>query len=130
MSLFRVRPYAQTDEGFIYSTWLKGLYYGNDWFHEIPKDTFFKNYHKVIELIIKRPDCEISCAVLKQDEDVILSFIVVEKTTLHWIYTKEAWRKFGLARMLIPEGIETVTSLTKVGKAIKPYKWKFNPFLI
>lgn len=130
MSLFVIRPYQPSDENFVYSTWLKGLYYGNEWFHEIPKDLYFKKYHQIIERILARPTCEIICAVLKEDEDVILSFAVYEGKTLHWVFTKSAWRKFGLAKMVIPECITQVSIITKVGKAIKPKQWEFNPFLI
>lgn len=133
MSLFIVRPYQSTDESFVYSTWLKGLYYGNDWFKEIERDTYFKKYHQVIENVLSRPNVSIRCACLKEDPDVILSYAVLEKNdveyTLHWIFTKSGWRKLGLSKLILPE-VSHVSTLTKVGRAIKPAQWKFDPFLI
>lgn len=121
-------------EKIIYSTWLKGLYYGNDWFKEMPSKIYFKHYHKVIERILNRPHVVIRFAYLKEDQDIIVSYAVLEKAfgsnILHWVFTKSAWRKFGIAKLLLSEKIDYYTSLTKIGKNIKPIEWEFNPFLI
>lgn len=122
------------DEAFIFSTWLKGLYYGNSWFREIEKSVFMENYHKLIEATIKRPGVEVSIACLRQDEGTILGYSVVERnrSAIHWVYVKEVWRKFGLMKRLIPQDQKwvCVTHLTTVGKAVKPKEIKFNPFIV
>lgn len=128
--LVTIRDFAEADSSFIFATWLKGLYYGNYFFREIDKDTFFKCYHRVIEKILLKPESFIAVSCLKEDEDVILGYAVCEPEVLHWVFIKDAWRKLGLAKDLVPKDIKYVTHLTEVGANIKPKEWKFNPFLI
>lgn len=125
--LILTRDSSPEDMNFIYSTWLRGLYFGNDWFREIDQDTYFKAYQLVVEQVLTRSKVQVIC--LRDDHDTILSYCVSEGTKLHYIFTKPVWRKFGLAKQLIPKDIDTVTHLTNVGRSIKPKGWKFNPFL-
>lgn len=133
--LMTLRVYdTKNDKNFIFSTWLRGLRYGNDWFLSVNNDVYFECYHKVIERILAHPDAQVVVACLKDDPEVILGYSVTrfinDKTVLDWVFVKKAWRSIGIAKALVPEKIETVTHLTKVGKAIlskSPYV--FNPFL-
>ena len=127
---FEIRSSYESDRNFIYSTWLRGLYYGNDWFKEIPSDIFYKNYQLVIDEILKRPKTQISITCLIDDKDVILGYSVFEESTLHYIFVKDSWRKMGIAKMLAPNPITVCTHLTSVGKNLKKkYNIIFNPFI-
>lgn len=130
--LIRYRPLILSDKNFIYSTWLKGLYYGNNWFREIDKETYFKHYSQIIQHILMRPNVYVNTACLKDDIEVILAYSVLEATgmdtTLHWVFTKASWRDLGIAKKLIPANVTTCSHLTKVGRSLKPKEWKFNPF--
>lgn len=117
------------DRNWIHSTWLRGLYYGNAWFREIDKEAYFTHYSKILMDILSRPTLDIKIACLKEDPDVTLGYSVFESIVLHYIFVKPAWREIGIAKDLLPSKIEFVTHLTKVGKAIKPKEFKFNPFL-
>lgn len=128
--LVSLRKGEKEDLNLIYSTWLKGLYYGNDWFREIDKDIYFKYYQKVLNKILENETINITIACLKDQQDVVLGYSVSEALVLHWIFVKEPWRGIGLARDLLPSTILTVTHLTKVGRSIKPKDILFNPFLI
>lgn len=133
-NLIEIRDLKPLDVHFVYATWLKGLYYGNDWFREIPQDLYFERYHPVVGAILKKPGVFVRVACLKDETDVILGYAVLERktdtaTTLHWAFTKQAWRKIGIMKSLIPEGVTQVSHLTKIGKALKPTHWQFNPFL-
>jgi hypothetical protein len=127
--LIFLRDYAATDEALVYQTWLKGLYYGNDWFGAINRLTFETNYRKVITHLLAHST--IICACLQEDPDVVLGYSVVDHsmTTLHWIYVKTSWRKLGIAKKLIPPQINRTTHLTQMGKWLKPKDWDFNPFM-
>lgn len=128
----------KTDEPFLFTTWLNGMYYGTDTVRkfydaiDIPKDQFFKKYHKVIEIILDCPSVKVNVAVLKEDEDVILGYCVTDtidnEPTLHYVFVKPAWRKMGLAKEMIPKDITRCTHLTKVGRIIKPKEWTYSPF--
>lgn len=126
--IISIRGGLETDLKFVYATWLKGLYFGNDWFREIDQDIYFKAYHKVIERILAKPKALVWVAHLIEDPDVILGYSVTEGPILHFVFVKEAWRRMGLACDLIPDTTNTVTHLTKVGRSIKPKAWSFNPF--
>jgi GNAT superfamily N-acetyltransferase len=126
--LATVRPGAATDLGVIYSSWLKGLYYGNDWFREIDQELYFDRYHQAIEAILFRPTTLVRVMALNDDSDVVLGYSVSDGDRLHWVYVRPAWRKLGIAKAIIPAGISKVTHLTKVGRSLKPKKWAFDPF--
>lgn len=129
-----LRPYRPTDEGLIYSSWLKALRYGNDWFSHIAPVSFFTHYRKVIDSILSRPGIEIRIACLKDEPDVIVGYSIFEKrlalSILHWVFVKHDWRGIGIANQLLPP-FDRITHLTKIGRAIKIKKdLIFDPFLI
>lgn len=133
--LIHIRDYLKTDEGFVYSTWLKALYSGS---LETLKgrEDFFHLYHAVLETIIESPTVSIRVVCLNADPDVILSYSVTEpcpdsdESLLHWIYTRRTWRRMGLAASLLkPHKIVAVTHLTKLGQEIKPKEWAYLPIV-
>lgn len=132
--LIQVRKYSpESDRNFILATFLRGLYYGDSWFRDIPKDIFMDKYHTVVEHILAKSTIEISC--LREDPEVILGYSVFELdpingNILHWVFVKSAWRKIGICKSLVPSTIKVVTHLTKIGKALKPVNVDFNPFVI
>ncbi len=132
--LIEVRPYREGDRNFIFSTWLRGLYYGDSWFSDIPKHIFMESYHGVVERILASPATVVSIACLKEDPDTIVGYSVAHTkgdiAALDWIFVKSAWRKIGVARSLVPTGVSACTHLTRVGRSLKPATWDFNPFIL
>jgi hypothetical protein len=54
----------------------------------------------------------VTVACLPDNEDVILGYIVFQPNVLHYMFVKEAFRKFGIARFLYKESFgdnETIT---------------------
>lgn len=105
----------------------KGLYYGNEWFNKIDRKEYFDKYKKVLDFLLAKSTIDI--AVLEDNPNVIIGYIVYEDNKLHWIYVKKAWRKAGVGKQLIPEGITCVTHLTKIAAKKKPKEWTFNPLI-
>lgn len=135
--LVMVRPLGPNDRNFILATFLRGLYYGDSWFREVPKDIFMERYHSVIESIIDNANTIVQVACLKDDPEVILGYAILGANTtgvtLHWVFVKAAWRAIGIARGLIPiERVNAVTHLTRTGLSIlrKNEQIVFNPFLL
>lgn len=135
------RPYTAGDHDFICATWVNGFINGQPkrgdyWFEnhleQIERHAFKVNYNRVVNHILKNPKSETIIACLKEDPTVILGYAVLEKPdTLHWVYVKEAWRKFGIARHLVPKTITTVTHLTSPGLALKRrFGLIYDPFKI
>lgn len=130
MSQYIIRGIIDSDKSFIYSTWLRGLYFGNDWFEEIPGVIFFKQYAKLIDEIMSMPECRTQVACLPDAEDVILGYSIIAPDTVHWVFVKDSWRRLGIAKALVPKETHTCTQLTKVGKSLKrKYALTFNPFI-
>lgn len=124
-----IRPITETDLPFIFATWLKGLYHGNEFYSKIKQDVFYAQYHKMIETILPKSMIKIAC--LEDEPDVIIGYCVFETDRLHWIFVKKAWRKLTIAKQLLNDVPFTrVSHLTKVGEAIrKKEKWEFDPFI-
>lgn len=131
--LVAIRYAAEEDRNFILATWLRGLYYGDTWFREVPKEIFMTEYHKILNNILASPNTKIYVACLIDDPDVILGYAVTNQaeTTLSWVFVKSAWRGIGIAKGLMPKSITSVTHLTKVGLSIlrKHPQVIFNPFV-
>jgi GNAT superfamily N-acetyltransferase len=124
-----IRGPQSGDTNFVYATWLRGLYYGNDFIKQIDKDIFMEEYHPVVTGILRRPGISIKIACLKEDEDVILGYSITEGSTLHWVFVKPVWRGIGVAKKLLPDKIITITHYTNLGKKLKSTETIFNPFL-
>jgi GNAT superfamily N-acetyltransferase len=130
--LIAFRAPTLDDENFIYSTWLKGLRYGNELFSLIDQEIYFKTYHVIIEFLLKHPTTRIEVAALKEDPEVILGYVVRNQDTVHWLFVKQAWRGIGLARSLLSAPFEFVSHLTDQGASLLKQKYptvKFNPFI-
>lgn len=130
-NLVMVRQGVPDDAAFIYSTWLKSLRYGNSWFELIDQDTYFKKYHDIIEAILSKPETDIRVACLKEDPSVILGYSILRDNNVDWVFVKKAWRNIGIAKSLVPENINVVTHMTKVGLSIfkKRKGMRFDPFI-
>lgn len=131
--LIALRPGKSEDRNFILACWLRGLYYGNSWFGEVPKDIFMEKYHSILERVLSSPNVTVTVACLKEDSDVILGYAVHRLVNTHkildWIFVKSAWRHIGIGKSLVPENLYAVTHLTKIGKIVKPSNVIFNPFI-
>ena len=128
--MITVRKGDTSDTNFIYATWLRGLYYGDTWFSEIPKQIFMENYHNIITSILNNPATTVLVMCLKEDHEVVVGYAIIKPGALVWMFIKKAWRGMGLARELVPIDTKSVTHLTKIGLAITRKRgWAFNPFI-
>ena len=128
--LYDIRDAKEGDENFVLSTFLRGIYYGDSWFSQIPKDIFMSNYKIVAETLVKRGNVKVAC--LKDDPDTIIGYSILspDYQTIHFVYVKKLWRNHGVARSLLPQFPTTVTHLTALGKELvtKFNNVIFNPF--
>lgn len=114
----------------IYSTWRNSAYYGSKKDHVQPAKIFFKMQTVKIKSILDKSQTKIAC--LEEDPDLIIGYVVWSGTHLDWIYVKADYRLKGIGGLLLPKGIDTVSSeLTKIGKVIakkKNFKLKENEY--
>lgn len=132
--LYTIRDMVPADANFIFATFLRGLYYGDSWFSQIPKDIFMANYKHVAAALVPSPKTVVKIACLTEDPDVILGYSIMSADfqTVHWCFVKAAWRRQGIARSLLPSHPVYVTHLSALGKTLLS-KFKdttFNPFAI
>lgn len=116
-------------KGLVFSKWLRSLRYGNEYFKLIDQESYFRVYHKYIELVLSRLDCVVKLAVLSDNKDVVLGFSIMETEKLHYVHIHKDHRKQGIARSLC-KGFNTITHITNDGLKVwgKYPKIKFNPF--
>jgi hypothetical protein len=128
-----IRNYKKEDEAFVYSTFLLGVYHGESWFSKIQKSIFLHNYRLFLNKLIAFENTQIKIACLKDDEDTLVGYSIMTKSedTLHWVFVKNAWRKIGVAKTLVPNTIKNVTHLSSQGEKIMETHpgMVFNPFL-
>lgn len=132
MSEYVIRNFKADDLPFIMSTWLKGLYYGETFYSDVPKQIFMDNYKKFLIAILERSIVKIACS--PEDENQIFGYSVLSKdfTTIHWVFVKSLYRKKGIAKALVPQYPTYVSHLTPLGKSLLT-KFKdcvFNPFAL
>jgi GNAT superfamily N-acetyltransferase len=133
--LYDIRDAKIGDKAFILATFLRGLYYGDSWFSQVPKDIFMANYKLVAEKLVTSPRSIVKIACLKEDPDIIIGYSILsgDYSSVHWVYVKEKFRKRGVAKSLLPKYPTAVTHLTVLGKSLLN-KFEtppiFNPFKV
>lgn len=121
-SVVSFRAPVGDDIGFIYSTFLKGLWHGNKKGAGLPKKDFFDTYHKKLTGILSNPKNTILVACLTEASEIILGYSVTCENTLHCIYVKKAYRGCGIGRNLLPQSVKTVSFATD------PFREVFDKF--
>lgn len=125
----KIRPCTETDKDFVMSTWLRGQYWGSDYFLVMEQDQYFKEYAKYITKLICKKGTQIDCAVLEDAEDVVIGYIVYNDQTLYWSYVKRDFRKNGVLNLLLKNmDFTEYSGHTKAGISIaKKKNLNFNP---
>lgn len=86
----------------IYATWLRSYQASSPATKTIPREQFFSGHHQVLDRIFSRSP-EVRLAVLPEDPEVVLGWLVREKSIVHYVYVKPAFRRYGIARALLGE---------------------------
>lgn len=128
--IYEIRDYRPEDHAFIMSTFLRGLYYGNEFFNIMPKDLFMAYYKLIGEALISKSQVKVAC--LKDDADIILGYSVLSQdfSVVHWVFIKRAFREQGISKRLLPERPSQFTHFTTMGLeyAKRFENVVFNPF--
>lgn len=131
-SLYTIRPPSPEDINFIMASWLRGLYYGDSWFSQVPKHIFMEHYKKVAIAILMNPAISVRVACLKEDTNSIIGYSIVtaDDEAIVWVFVKTIYRNMGVGRSLLPKEPKHVTLLTKLGKTLlsKLPTATFNPW--
>ena len=129
-----IRDYKPEDYNFIITTWVKSQYSDGPGAKE-----HYKIFHKGIvdhfQSNLDKEELKIYIAHTKDDEDFILGYAVFGTDyTLHYCFTKGAFKKMGIAKTLLGHFYKnkkqiTVSHLSKDSKYIaKMYELEYNRF--
>jgi len=129
-----IRPFKPEDANFIISTWIKSSYSNATGYREKQS-----TYHKGLEHLIKKKyeagELMPYVACLEGDEDLLLGFAVYGNDyTLHYCYTKEAFKRQGICKALLSFMLRNKTEITvsfwtkDIAFIKKLYKVNYNRF--
>ena len=98
-----LRPANSFDDNIIMSSWLRGAYHLCPAFRDMPRSLFFAMHHPVCSMLMLTSD--VLCAVDFEDETHVLGYLVYKNycnfSVIHWVYTKQQFRNFGIAEELL-----------------------------
>lgn len=116
----------------VYSKWLRSLRYGNDYFKLMEPTSYFTSYHKFIDKLLNSPTGYVKLAVLSDDNDVVLGFLVGRINIVDYIHVQRDYRRIGIASTLVSGNVLSITHLTQQGMSFwnnRLPKAIFNPFV-
>jgi GNAT superfamily N-acetyltransferase len=141
-TLVGIRPMELKDSGFVTANWLKHYKNWSPHTKRIPRQIFFRHHHALLQNLIARPFAQILIAHLPEDSNVILGFLAIEEEPeeeplIHFIFVKEAFRKFGIAKSLLeasklnPNHCQITHWTEEVETLSRKFpKLKYNPYRI
>lgn len=103
---YTLRPYRASDSNFIQNSWGASYYKGAEFVTFLSPREFNAQHRLVREEILKSPHTVIIVACGKEDEDLILGWILMQKpkgkgVILHYLYVKEAFKGEGVSEELL-----------------------------
>lgn len=125
-----LRDSVPSDAGFILHTWKKQCLDTAPLAFIRSKALVFGIVNQAIDPASSRSLCRIACA--PDDAGLILGFIVAEPDAgaVHCVYVKTAYRRFGLARLLLAEapGCRVATMWTPIAEKIgAAHGYRYEP---
>lgn len=135
-----IRPAIGSDLHFIYATWLNSFRSDSGIGSSCQSKIYFQEYYSVLDYILSKLETKILVACKPDEIEVIFGFLVFEPGVLHYAFTKDAFRNYGIANSLLEK-----SSLLFVGAGeifythktrsihrivMKFPKLSYNPFLL
>lgn len=108
---YTFRPYVENDIPFIHETWRKNYYKGANYSKHLSPQEFDAAHRPIRNNILLKRDATIIVAASKEDPDVIIGWIAVQKPLqskgmfLHYLYVKEEFRRLGIGSELVKRAI-------------------------
>ena len=125
---FTTRTVRPTDLPYILSTWAKAardaaLVKGMD---VAPASSFLRS---IFVRQLEAPDVSARVATPLDDDDTLLGWSVYSSEALHFVYVRRNFRGIGIARSLVPTGIDKFTFHTRCIRRF-PDGWNYRPDLL
>lgn len=125
-----VRQATAEDKDFVMATWLKGNFYGSDYWGHMADSAYYSYYGEYVKHTILHPDCRVDIAVLRDDPSLAIGYLVHNNQNIKWAYCKKDFRSKGILNLLLQgKTFLTYGADTKPAHAIaKKKQLTFNPF--
>jgi len=131
-SVVRTRQMRESDRNFVTKSWIETYRHCAPVRHVCNDVYYVGQYKRIIKILSV---CDVVIAVSDEDDDLMFGFCAYSKNnTVHYIYVKSAYRRYGIARIMLHDaGIEknkrvTVTHWdSKVCYSIG-YDCDYNPY--
>ena len=99
-----IRHWGDEDKPFIMSSWLRS-FKSSRYAGPIPNNMYWTVYAQAIEQILDRDGVKVLIACNPEKESQIFGYIVLEQNheapVVHWLYIKQPFRGWGMARSLM-----------------------------
>ena len=131
-----IRPATGDDLNFIYDSWLSSCRYDSP-LGNCKNSIFFDNYRRIIDDVLSLDNTHVFVACLTEDPHVILGYLACElPNIIHYIFTKDAFRQFGIAKALVTHAFKDTSNLITTHRTgyVEPIlrshpQITYNPFL-
>lgn len=94
-----LRPANESDKNFLLSTWLKSYYVHGNAYRKPNQTIYYKEHQEFIKR--KLESCIVTIATTTEDETQIIGYIVNDPECTHYLYVKNLFRGFGIAKKLM-----------------------------
>lgn len=124
-----LRPGGIEDHAFVLQTWLRTYHRRSEWTKPIDPAIFYEWHTPLVLGILRR--ASLLVATPEGQPGTILGWLVAEGPTLHFVYVKGPFRRFGVARALVgSSAYREFTHWTYDGDHLvkKHPDWKYNPY--
>jgi GNAT superfamily N-acetyltransferase len=104
-----VRPYSpETDEGFVYDTWIKSYADACSTGHPLRRNpAYCSNMRARIRMVLAR-ESRCLVAAWADDPTVFLAWGCAEDDVIHFVYVKKPYRRQGIGRLLVSKLVPPV----------------------
>lgn len=85
---------------FFYSTTLHSFLFGSPQSRGIRQSIYYAGHGRVLTRLLERKQAKLLIACLKEDEDVIIGYMLSEPEIMHFVYVKRPFRNMGIAKQL------------------------------
>ena len=125
---FAIRDGVATDIPFVFRSWLTS-YRRSSFARGIRDRIYFANEHKAIERILR--SCSIRVACINEDPEIILGYVVLGPSIVHYAFTKPAFRRMHILTRLLPDGDLEYTHRTEDSDRVlaRLPRLTYNPYL-
>ena len=135
MTNFSIRDAVANDISFIYDTWLNSYKHDSAVGKSIRSGIYYNEYRFVIDSILEHSKVSVACKV--DEPNVIYGYLVSSPNVIHYIFVKDAFRRFDIATTLLAsqfkqgEGVQYTHKTFMISDYIDKYPMlTYNPFLL